>query len=187
MKPLLVLTLAASCLAAHADPVYLLRPDEMHFPLDIAHVQDEGDVLARAAGLASLRPVGEFELRLWTLAVGPHSTGEGTAWVFAKGRLAPYELTRLGDRLRAVRTSSRRIARGVAPAVELRAAWEAAGRRGCNVADATVVYVEASLDGAPIAFSGQDLDPDPGDFGCRGDGELRLTALLRRVHALARR
>ena len=186
MKTCLALVLALLCATVHADPVFVLSPDEMHYPIrpdDIAYVHRDGEAFAKAAGLAPLRASDDVELRIWTRSVWSAYQGQGTAYVLAKGRLTTYALTRPGDGLRAVRTATRRVARGKAPVAELRAAWKVAGRPGCDVADASIALVEASLDGRLVAFSGLDA----GGLPCQRDVDVRMTTLLRAVRALAGR
>lgn len=185
MHRLLALLLVTCCVIARANVVFILPPEQMNFPIpaeDIDAVHRDGDALAKAAGLAQLRPAGDFELRVWTKSVWSGSRGQGMAYVFGKGRVTTYAIARPGGHLRAVRRSSRRIAAARMPVAALRSAWEVAGRPGCDVADASIVYVEASLDGAPIAFSGSDSGALCGDVA-----DVRMKALLRSVRALAGR
>ncbi len=184
MKTCPVLVLVLLCAAVHADPVFVPSPDEMHYPVlpdDISHVHRDGEAFAKAAGLAPLRASNDVELLVWTRSVWPAYQAQGTAYVLAKGRLTTYAPTRPGDRLRAMRISTRRVARGKAPVAELRAAWQVAGRPGCDVADASIGLVEASLDGQLVAFT----DLDAGELPCQHDADVRMATLLRAVRALA--
>jgi len=183
MHRLLAILLVTSSFAARANVVFILPPERMNFPIppeEIDAVHRDGDALAQAAGLAHLRPAGDFELRVWTESVWSAYQGQGRAYVFENGRVTTYAITRPDGHLRAVRRSSRRIAAAQRPLAALRSAWEVAGRPGCDVADASIVYVEASLDGAPVAFSGSDSDALCGDVA-----DVRMNALLRSVRALA--
>jgi hypothetical protein len=180
--PIRSLIAAASLLAtlaARADVVFILPPQQMHFPISaqtIDAVYQEGDAIARAAGLARLRPAGEFELRVWTTG----RSGEGVAYVLEKQRVTTYAITRPKGRLHVVRKSTRRIAPGAAPIAALRAAWGVGGGPGCDISDAQWMTVAASLDGAPVAFIAPDTYSMCGDVS-----NVRMDALWRSVHALA--
>jgi hypothetical protein len=182
MKRSFAVALAAVCLVARANTVFILPPEQLHFPVrpeETAYILKEGDAFARAARLAHARPVGAFELRVWTQST---RSGEGEAYVLAKNRIATYAITRRDGRLGVVRTSSRKFAASPALVSTLRAAHDAFGRPGCDVSDAGSATVEASLDGTLVAFSGID------EHGlCQDEPTMRMAILLRDVRAAAGR
>ena len=182
MKCSFAIALVAACLVARANTVFILPPEQLHFPVppqETAYVLEEGDAFARAAGLAHARPEGAFELRVWTQST---RSEEGDAYVLAKDRVTTYAITRRDGRLRVVRTSSRKFVAGPALLSALRAAHDAFGRPGCDVSDAPSATVEASLDGKLVAFSGIDENGL-----CRDEPTVRMAILLRDVRAAAGR
>lgn len=182
MKRYFAIVLAAACFVARANTVFILPPEQLHFPVppqETAYLLEEGDEFARAARLAQARPAGAFELRVWTQST---RSGEGDAYVLANGRATTYAITRRDGRLRVVRTSSRKFAASPALVSALRAAHDAFGRPVCDVPDASLAIVEASLDGKLVAFSGRDEH----DL-CRDEPNARMTILLRDVRAAAGR
>lgn len=185
MKRLLAIALAACGFAAHADPVFVLAPGQMHYPVrpdDTAEVLSYGDTFAKAAGLTQRRPSGNFELRLWVLCTYCKHPGDGTGYVLARDRLTTYTITYPQGRLHVMPASHRRLVHGRVPVDQLRAAWEKAAEPRCDIMDVPAAIVEASMDGAPIAFMA------PYSVGsCTQDANVRIDKLVQSVEALAGR
>jgi len=185
MKHLLVIALAACGVAAQADPVFVLAPGQMHYPISpegTAYVLGYGGAFAKAAGLAQRRPSGSLELRLWVVCTRCQHPGNGTGYVLTRDRLTTYAIMHGHGRLHVAPVSHRELAPGRVPVGLLRAAWEKAGEPRCDVEDGPDAIVEASLDGAPIAFAAS-----CSDSVCTQDANVRIDKLVQSVEALAAR